>query len=204
MTPTDSLTAARVGNVLAAAREGATACATAMQTLYHHGLRVSELCRLTLPDLDLEAGTLWVSDGSSQGARGLPPGAGRRGPGTPRLPRRAPRDGTLASRRSSSTSGGRRSAATRSTTGAACRRSRRAPRARCFRISFADRPGSKLVGEGHDVRLIVQDYLGLRTARSVLKFVEKPAEGADAQRVSGLWGEAGGDGGRRFQGRSTR
>ena len=48
------------------------------------------------------------------------------------------------------------------------------------------------LGEGHDVRL-VQDYLGLRTARSVLRFVgEKPPEGADAERFSGLWGEAGG------------
>ena len=52
--------------------------------------------------------------------------------------------------------------------------------------------GSKLVGEGHDVRL-VQDYLGLRTARSVLRFVaEASPESLKAERFTELWGEAGG------------
>jgi hypothetical protein len=50
--------------------------------------------------------------------------------------------------------------------------------------------GIKLVGAGHDVRL-VQDYLGLRTARSVLRFVPESAPGEQkAERFSNLWGEA--------------
>ena len=50
--------------------------------------------------------------------------------------------------------------------------------------------GVKLVGEGHDVRL-VQDYLGLRTARSVLRFVpESPPENQRAERFTILWTEA--------------
>ncbi len=193
ITPTDSLTAAEIAAVLDAAREGRHGVRdhAMLLTLYHHGLRVSELCRLTLPDLDLEAGTLWV-ERLNRGRAGFHPVPedeahalrayldGRREDGTLDLPPLFLNE--------------RRSTLSRNAVYYLVRRAGEAAGlARpLFPHLLRRSAGSKLVGEGHDVRL-VQDYLGLRTARSVLKFVgEKPAEGADAQRFSGLWGEAGG------------
>ena len=55
--------------------------------------------------------------------------------------------------------------------------------------------GSKLVGEGHDVRL-VQDYLGLRSARSVLRFVgEASPDNPNAERFTPLLHTLGGEAG---------
>ena len=192
-TQTAALSAAEVVAVLGAAREGRHGVRdhAMLLTLYHHGLRVSELCRLTLPDLNLEARTLWV-ERLNRGRAGFHPvpedeaqalGAYldlRREDGTLDLPPLFLNE--------------RRATLSRNAVYYLVRRAGDdAGLARpLFPHLLRRSAGSKLVGEGHDVRL-VQDYLGLRTARSVLKFVgEKPLEGADAERFSGLWGEAGG------------
>ena len=56
------LTPEEIAAVLRAAGEGRHGVRdhAMLLTLYHHGLRVSELCRLTLADLDLEGRRLWV------------------------------------------------------------------------------------------------------------------------------------------------
>ena len=61
-THSDALTPQEIAAVLRAAGEGRHGVRdhAMLLTLYHHGLRVSELCRLTLPDLDLEGRRLWV------------------------------------------------------------------------------------------------------------------------------------------------
>ena len=192
-TQTAALTADELAAVLGAAREGRHGVRdhAMLLTLYHHGLRVSELCRLTLPDLNLEARTLWV-ERLNRGRAGFHPVPEdeahalrayldlRREDGTLDLPPLFLNE--------------RRATLSRNAVYYLVRRAGEdAGLARpLFPHLLRRSAGSKLVGEGHDVRL-VQDYLGLRTARSVLKFVgEKPPEGADAKRFSGLWGEAGG------------
>jgi len=192
-TQTAALSAAEVVAVLGAAREGRHGVRdhAMLLTLYHHGLRVSELCRLTLPDLNLEARTLWV-ERLNRGRAGFHPVPDdeaqalrayldlRREDGTLDLPPLFLNE--------------RRATLSRNAVYYLVRRAGDdAGLARpLFPHLLRRSAGSKLVGEGHDVRL-VQDYLGLRTARSVLRFVgEKPPEGADAERFSGLWGEAGG------------
>lgn len=192
-TSTAALTADELSAVLGAAREGRHGVRdhAMLLTLYHHGLRVSELCRLTLPDLNLEAGTLWV-ERLNRGRAGFHP---------------VPEDEALAlrayldERRADGTLhlpplflNERRATLSRNAVYYLARRAGEAAGlARpLFPHLLRRSAGSKLVGEGHDVRL-VQDYLGLRTARSVLRFVgEKPPEGAGAERFSGLWGEVGG------------
>jgi type 1 fimbriae regulatory protein FimB len=160
-------------------------------TLYHHGLRVSELCRLTLPDLDLEGRRLWVErlNRGRSGAHPVPEDeaqalsaylAEREGQGTLNLPALFLNE--------------RRATLSRNAVYYLVRRAGEAAGlARpLFPHLLRRSTGSKLVGEGHDVRL-VQDYLGLRSARSVLRFVgEAPPEDPNAERFTALWGEAGG------------
>ena len=58
----DSLTADEIRAVLDASGDGRHGVRdrAMLLTLYHHGLRVTELCRLTLPDLDLEGRRIWI------------------------------------------------------------------------------------------------------------------------------------------------
>ena len=192
-TQTAALTADELAAVLGAAREGRHGVRdhAMLLTLYHHGLRVSELCRLTLPDLNLEARTLWV-ERLNRGRAGFHPvpedeaqalGAYldlRREDGTLDLPPLFLNE--------------RRATLSRNAVYYLVRRAGDAAGlARpLFPHLLRRSTGSKLVGEGHDVRL-VQDYLGLRSARSVLRFVgEAPADNPNAERFTALWGEAGG------------
>lgn len=192
-THSDALTPQEIAAVLRAAGEGRHGVRdhAMLLTLYHHGLRVSELCRLTLPDLDLEGRRLWVErlNRGRSGAHPVPEDeaqalsaylAEREGQGTLNLPALFlnERRGTLSRnavyylvRRAGEAAGLARP---------------------LFPHLLRRSTGSKLVGEGHDVRL-VQDYLGLRSARSVLRFVgEAPPEDPNAERFTALWGEAGG------------
>jgi type 1 fimbriae regulatory protein FimB len=55
---------------------------------------------------------------------------------------------------------------------------------------FRHAAGYKLARDGHDVRLI-QDYLGLRSARSALRFVSPAGDGGSGgDRFAGLWTES--------------
>ena len=186
-----SLTAEEVGAILRAASEGRHGVRdhAMLLTLYHHGLRVSELCRLTLADLDLEGRRIWI-ERLNRGRSGAHP---------------VPEDEVLAlgayleERRSEGTLG----------IPALFVNERRAPLSRNAVYYLVRRAGEgagleqplyphllrratgiKLVGEGHDVRL-VQDYFGLRTVRSVLRFMPESApDGQKAERFTNLWGEA--------------
>jgi site-specific recombinase XerD len=189
----DALTPQEIAAVLRAAGEGRHGVRdhAMLLTLYHHGLRVSELCRLTLPDLDLEGRRLWVErlNRGRSGAHPVPEDeaqalsaylAEREGQGTLNLPALFLNE--------------RRATLSRNAVYYLVRRAGEA--AGLVRPLFPHllrrSTGSKLVGEGHDVRL-VQDYLGLRSARSVLRFVgEAPPEDPNAERFTALWGEAGG------------
>ena len=192
-THSDALTPQEITAVLRAAGEGRHGVRdhAMLLTLYHHGLRVSELCRLTLPDLDLEGRRLWVErlNRGRSGAHPVPEDeaqalsaylAEREGQGTLNLPALFLNE--------------RRATLSRNAVYYLVRRAGDAAGlARpLFPHLLRRSTGSKLVGEGHDVRL-VQDYLGLRSARSVLRFVgEAPPEDPNAERFTALWGEAGG------------
>ena len=192
-THSDALTPPEIAAVLRAAGEGRHGVRdhAMLLTLYHHGLRVSELCRLTLPDLDLEGRRLWVErlNRGRSGAHPVPEDeaqalsaylAEREGQGTLNLPALFLNE--------------RRATLSRNAVYYLVRRAGEAAGlARpLFPHLLRRSTGSKLVGEGHDVRL-VQDYLGLRSARSVLRFVgEAPPEDPNAERFTALWGEAGG------------
>lgn len=192
-THSDALTPQEIAAVLRAAGEGRHGVRdhAMLLTLYHHGLRVSELCRLTLPDLDIEGRRLWVErlNRGRSGAHPVPEDeaqalsaylAEREGQGTLNLPALFLNE--------------RRATLSRNAVYYLVRRAGEAARlARpLFPHLLRRSTGSKLVGEGHDVRL-VQDYLGLRSARSVLRFVgEAPPEDPNAERFTALWGEAGG------------
>lgn len=192
-THSDALTPQEIAAVLRAAGEGRHGVRdhAMLLTLYHHGLRVSELCRLTLPDLDLEGRRLWVErlNRGRSGAHPVPEDeaqalssylAEREGQGTLNLPALFLNE--------------RRATLSRNAVYYLVRRAGEAAGlARpLFPHLLRRSTGSKLVGEGHDVRL-VQDYLGLRSARSVLRFVgEAPPEDPNAERFTALWGEAGG------------
>ncbi len=192
-THSDALTPQEIAAVLRAAGEGRHGVRdhAMLLTLYHHGLRVSELCRLTLPDLDLEGRRLWVErlNRGRSGAHPVPEDeaqalsaylAEREGQGTLNLPALFLNE--------------RRTTLSRNAVYYLVRRAGEAAGlARpLFPHLLRRSTGSKLVGEGHDVRL-VQDYLGLRSARSVLRFVgEAPPDDPNAERFTALWGEAGG------------
>jgi len=189
----DALTLEETAAVLHAAGEGRHGVRdhAMLLTIYHHGLRVSELCRLTLADLDLEGRRVWV-ERLNRGRSGVHPVpeneaqalaaylAERREQGTLHLPPLFLNE--------------RRGTLSRNAVYYLVRRGGEA--AGLARPLFPHRlrrsTGSKLVGEGHDVRL-VQDYLGLRSARSVLRFVgEASPDEPNAERFTALWGEAGG------------
>lgn len=185
----DALTPEETAAVLRAAGEGRHGVRdhAMLLMLYHHGLRVSELCRLTLADLDLESRRLWV-ERLNRGRSGLHPVpeseaqalaaylAQRAEQGTLHLPPLFlnERRGTLSRnavyylvRRAGEAAGLTRP---------------------LFPHLLRHSAGSKLVGEGHDVRL-VQEYLCLRTARSVLRFVGKASsDDPNAERFMALWG----------------
>lgn len=192
-TDSDVLTPEDIAAVLRAASEGRHGVRdhAMLLTLYHHGLRVSELCRLTLADLDLEGRRLWV-ERLNRGRSGVHPVPedeaqalaaylGERGEqGTLNLPALFLNE--------------RRATLSRNAVYYLVRRAGEAAGlARpLFPHLLRRSTGSKLVGEGHDVRL-VQDYLGLRSARSVLRFVgEASPDNPNAERFTALWGEAGG------------
>lgn len=184
----DGLTAAEVRAVVRAAGEGrhGRRDRAMILTLYHHGLRVSELCGLTQADLDLERRRIWI-ERLHHGHAGAHP--------VPEDEAEALAD-YLAERRADDTLD----------MPALFVNERRAPLSRnavyylvrkAGEAAGLDRPlyphrlrraaGRRLVSEGHDVRL-VQDYLGLRTARSVLRFVpELSPEGRRPERFTGLW-----------------
>ena len=192
-TDSDALTPEEIAAVLRAAGRGRHGVRdqAMLLTLYHHGLRVSELCRLTLADLDLEGRRLWV-ERLNRGRSGVHPVPENEAQALAAYLVEREEQGTL--NLPPLFLNERRATLSRNAVYYLVRRAGEAAGlARpLFPHLLRRSAGSKLVGEGHDVRL-VQDYLGLRTARSVLKFVgEKPPEGADAERFSGLWGEAGG------------
>ena len=187
----DRLTADEVRVVLNAAsagRHGVRDRAMVL-TLYHHGLRVSELCRLTLADLDLRGRRLWIErlHGGRSGAHPVPNDErralkayleARELEGTLSIPalfvneRRAPlsRNAVYYLVRRAGESAGLAQP--------------------LYPHLLRKAAGYKLLDEGHDVRL-VQDYLGLRTARSILRFVpEQVPERQRADRFTNLWREA--------------
>jgi site-specific recombinase XerD len=158
-------------------------------TLYHHGLRVTELCRLTLADLDLEGRRIWIER------------LNRGRPGAHPVPEDEARalEAYLEERASEGTLeipalfvNERRAPLTRAAVYYLVRKAGEAAGLGrpLYPHLLRRAAGVKLVGEGHDVRL-VQDYLGLRTARSVLRFVpESPPENQRAERFKILWREA--------------
>ncbi len=155
-------------------------------TLYHHGLRVSELCRLAIADLDLGGRRIWI-ERLGRGRAGAHP-----------VPEDEARALTayLEERETDRTLGipalfvnERRAPFTRNAVYYLVRRAgEEAGLARPLYPHLLRRAaGCKLVGDGRDVRL-VQDYLGLRTARSVLRFVPDAGPKAqEAERFAGLW-----------------
>ena len=193
-TPARTLTPPEIAAVLRAAGDGRHGVRdhAMLLTLYHHGLRVSELCRLTLADLDLEGRRLWVErlNRGRSGAHPVPDDEARalaaylderRADGTLDLPPLFlnERRGTLS--RNAVYYLVRRAGETAGLAGP------------LYPHLLRRSTGTKLVGEGHDVRL-VQDYLGLRTARSVLRFVgEGSPDSPNAERFAALWGEARGE-----------
>lgn len=195
-THSDALTPQEIAALLRAAGEGRHGVRdhAMLLTLYHHGLRVSELCRLTLPDLDIEGRRLWVErlNRGRSGAHPVPEDeaqalsaylAEREGQGTLNLPALFLNE--------------RRATLSRNAVYYLVRRAGEAAGlARpLFPHLLRRSTGSKLVGEGHDVRL-VQDYLGLRSARSVLRFVgEAPPEDPNAERFTALLQTLGGEAG---------
>jgi type 1 fimbriae regulatory protein FimB len=75
--PRKYLTPEEIKSLLDAAKNGATRNAARdhciLVLLYHHGLRVSELCNLRLSDIDLGAGTLYVRHQKSGNGSGTHP-----------------------------------------------------------------------------------------------------------------------------------
>jgi site-specific recombinase XerD len=187
----DSLTAEEVSAVLRAAGDGRHGVRdqAMLLTLYHHGLRVSELCRLALADLDLEGRRIWI-ERLNRGRSGAHP--------VPADEAQA-LEAYLAARASERTLdipalfvNERRGPLTRAAVYYLVRKAGEAAGLGhpLYPHLLRKAAGIKLVGEGHDVRL-VQDYLGLRTARSVLRFVpEQPPENQRAERFTILWREA--------------
>ena len=158
-------------------------------TLYHHGLRVSELCQLTQADLDLGRRQIWIDrlKGGRSDAHPVPPNEAtalraylevRRAEGSLDLPalflneRGAPLSRNAVYyliRRAGEVAGIDRP---------------------LYPHLFRHAAGYKLARDGHDVRLI-QDYLGLRSARSALRFVSPAGDGGSGgDRFAGLWTES--------------
>ena len=187
----DSLTADEVRRVLHAAGDGRHGVRdqAMLLTLYHHGLRVTELCRLTLADLDLEGRRIWIErlNRGRSGAHPVPEDEAqaleayleeRGSEGTLEIPALFVNE--------------RRAPLTRAAVYYLVRKAGEAAGLGrpLYPHLLRRATGVKLVGEGHDVRL-VQDYLGLRTARSVLRFVpESSPENQRAERFTTLWREA--------------
>lgn len=188
----DSLTADEVRAVVRAAgdaRHGVRDQAMLL-TLYHHGLRVSELCRLTLADLDLDGRRIWIErlNRGRSGAHPVPEDEARAleaylderaSEGTIQIPELFVNE--------------RRAPLTRAAVYYLVRKAGEAAGLGrpLYPHLLRKSAGFKLVGEGHDVRL-VQDYLGLRTARSVLRFVPESApENQREDRFTMLWGASG-------------
>lgn len=190
--PPDRLTADEVVAVLRGAGEGRHGVRdyAMLLTIYHHGLRVSELCRLTQADLDLGGRRIWI-ERMNRGRSGAHP--------VPEDEARA-LENYLAERKGDDTLSipalfvnERRSVLTRNAIYYLVRRAGEAAglSAPLYPHLLRKSAGYKLVKEGHDVRLI-QDYLGLKTARSVLRFVpESNVEGQQVDRYSELWGGLG-------------
>jgi type 1 fimbriae regulatory protein FimB len=183
----DRLSAAEVQSVFAAALDGRHGVRdhAMLLLLYRHGLRVSELCQMALADVDLEDARLWVAR-LNRGKSGAHPLAAdevealrsyleeRQLEGMLEIPtlfvneRKAPLTRAAVYylvRRAGETAGLSRP---------------------LFPHLLRRSAGYELAREGHDVRLI-QDYLGLRTARSVLRFVPEASPDDGAERFTGLW-----------------
>lgn len=158
-------------------------------TIYHHGLRVSEVCRLTQSDLDLDRSQIWIErlKGGQSGAHPVPSSGVRalreyldlrREEETLHLPclflneRGAPLSRNavyyLIRRAGEAADIGRP----------------------LYPHLFRQAAGYKLAKDGHDLQLI-QDYLGLRTKRSALLFATPPTSegGSEQGRFEGLWTE---------------
>ena len=192
-THSDALALEEIAAVLRAAGEGRHGVRdhAMLLTLYHHGLRVSELCRLTLPDLDLESRRLWV-ERLNRGRSGVHPIPDDEARALAAYLAEREDQGTL--NLSALFLNERRATLSRNAVYYLVRRAGEAAGLErpLFPHLLRRSTGSKLVGEGHDVRL-VQDYLGLRSARSVLRFIgEAPPDNPNAERFTALWGEAGG------------
>lgn len=187
----DALTPHEIAAVLRAAgggRHGVRDYAMLL-TLYHHGLRVSELCRLTLADLDLGGRRIWI-ERLNRGRSGAHPVPEDEAQAVEAYLDERESDGTLEI--PALFVNERRAPFTRNAVYYLVRRAGDdAGLARPLYPHLLRRAaGYKLVGDGRDVRLI-QDYLGLRTARSVLRFVPEPEPMAqEAGRFTGLWEEA--------------
>ena len=192
-THSDALTPQEIAAVLRAAGEGRHGVRdhAMLLTLYHHGLRWKRCVTATTAALGEAIGRLWV-ERLNRGRSGVHPVpedeaqaltaylAEREEQGTLNLPALFLNE--------------RRATLSRNAVYYLVRRAGEAAGlARpLFPHLLRRSTGSKLVGEGHDVRL-VQDYLGLRSARSVLRFVgEASPDNPNAERFTALWGEAGG------------
>ncbi len=187
--PSSRLTPLEVQKILAAARSARHGVRdyAMLLTLYHHGLRVSELCRLTQADLDLEGRQIWIErlKGGRPGAHPVPENEAealtayleeRRAEESLDLP------ALFLNERGSPLS--------RNAVYYLIRRAgENAEIGRpLYPHLFRHAAGYKLASDGHDVRLI-QEYLGLRSARSALRFVTPPGDGSGEDRFAGLWTE---------------